>query len=300
MDVAPLCIEAHVDVRIVAALGFARADDVIAVADSAFADRKRGHGMHGGHHGGMASQVSSMAERYDLNDDGQITQEEIDSNRAEWHAEFSGDGDAMTLEQFQDLWLRARHRQMVREFQRFDRDGDGQITLEEFQRPMSTAEFHHLCGKYLAERQKALGQKGKSLLATCHELGITEVYRLGGAQGVAALAYTTLLLLAMALVGRETGLAVFDFFTPYNRVISAISPLGRDREGRLVWRGWLRSLPVIPAWPGLWFFAAVMIGTVTYDGAAGTDWFRAMTGGLGDSVAGSTLPTTMIAMLSGL
>src|SRR5690606_11475408 len=27
------------------------------------------------------------------------------------------------------------------------------------------------------------------LLATCHELGITEVYRLGGAQGVAALAY---------------------------------------------------------------------------------------------------------------
>jgi hypothetical protein len=106
--------------------------------------------------------------------------------------------------------------------------------------------------------------------------------------GVAALAYTTLLVLAMALVGRETGLAVFDFFTPYNRVISAISPLGRDREGRLVWRGWLRSLPVIPSWPGLWFFAAVMIGTVTYDGVEGSDWFRAITGGLGESLAGST------------
>ncbi len=119
------------------ALGAAGVLGFIAVADSAFADRKRGPGMHGGgHHGMMAGQVRSMAERYDLNDDGEITQEEIDSNRAEWHAEFSGDGDAMTLEQFQDLWLRARHRQMVREFQRFDRDGDGEITLEEYQRPM--------------------------------------------------------------------------------------------------------------------------------------------------------------------
>jgi hypothetical protein len=105
--------------------------------------------------------------------------------------------------------------------------------------------------------------------------------------GVATVAYTSLLVVAMAVVGRETGLAIFDFFTPYNRLISAISPLGR-REGRLVWRGWLRSLPVIPAWPGLWFFATVMIGTVTYDGASGTDWFRAITGGLGESLAGST------------
>ena len=33
------------------------------------------------------------------------------------------------------------------------------------------------------------GSYNPDLLATCHELGITEVYRLGGAQGVAALAY---------------------------------------------------------------------------------------------------------------
>ncbi len=33
------------------------------------------------------------------------------------------------------------------------------------------------------------GSYNRDLLATCHELGITEVYRLGGAQGVAALAY---------------------------------------------------------------------------------------------------------------
>jgi deoxyhypusine synthase len=46
------------------------------------------------------------------------------------------------------------------------------IREDEFQRSMSTAEFHWLCGKYIAERQKALGQKGKSLLATCYEYDV--------------------------------------------------------------------------------------------------------------------------------
>jgi deoxyhypusine synthase len=42
------------------------------------------------------------------------------------------------------------------------------IRGDEFQRSMSTAEFHWLCGLYVAERQQVLGQKGRSLLATCH------------------------------------------------------------------------------------------------------------------------------------
>jgi len=42
------------------------------------------------------------------------------------------------------------------------------IREPEFQRAMSTAEFHWLCGKYVTERQKALGQSGKSLLSVCH------------------------------------------------------------------------------------------------------------------------------------
>src|SRR5207244_4613891 len=33
------------------------------------------------------------------------------------------------------------------------------------------------------------GAGNKDLLATCHELGVSEVYRIGGAQAVAALAY---------------------------------------------------------------------------------------------------------------
>ena len=106
--------------------------------------------------------------------------------------------------------------------------------------------------------------------------------------GLAALGYTVLLALAMDLLGRETGLTTFDFFTPYNRLISSISPLGRTADGRLVWRGWLRSLTVIPEWPGLWFFTATMIATVSYDGASGTDWFRNITGNIGDTVAGQS------------
>jgi deoxyhypusine synthase len=46
------------------------------------------------------------------------------------------------------------------------------IREPEFQRSMSSSEFHHLCGKYVAERQKALGQTGKSLLATCWEYDV--------------------------------------------------------------------------------------------------------------------------------
>src|SRR5690349_4449565 len=42
----------------------------------------------------------------------------------------------------------------------------------EFQRPMSSAEFHHLCGKYIAEREKALGIGNKSLLGVAYECGV--------------------------------------------------------------------------------------------------------------------------------
>ncbi len=107
--------------------------------------------------------------------------------------------------------------------------------------------------------------------------------------GVAALAYTVFLLIVMAFAGRDTGLAVFDAFTPYNRLFSAIAPFGRNSEGRLVRRGWLRALPAIPEWPGLWVFVVATIGTVSYDGAAGTEWFDAITFGLIDSQLGRTV-----------
>ena len=46
------------------------------------------------------------------------------------------------------------------------------IEAPEFQRPMSTAEFHYLCGRYVHEREKKLKIKDKSLLAVAYEYGV--------------------------------------------------------------------------------------------------------------------------------
>lgn len=46
------------------------------------------------------------------------------------------------------------------------------IEGEEFQRPMSTAEFHYLCGKYVRERERQLGIENKSMLAAAYEYGV--------------------------------------------------------------------------------------------------------------------------------
>ncbi|MBL8977982.1 MAG: deoxyhypusine synthase [Gemmatimonadetes bacterium] len=42
----------------------------------------------------------------------------------------------------------------------------------EFQRPMSTAEYHYLLGGYLREREKALGLSKRSVLSMAHELEV--------------------------------------------------------------------------------------------------------------------------------
>src|SRR6185312_1320538 len=46
------------------------------------------------------------------------------------------------------------------------------IQAPEFQKPMSTAEFHYRCGRYVHERERTLGQKEKSLLAVAYEYAV--------------------------------------------------------------------------------------------------------------------------------
>jgi deoxyhypusine synthase len=46
------------------------------------------------------------------------------------------------------------------------------IAGPEFQRSMSSAEFHWLCGKYVAERERALGIGQKSLLSASYRAGV--------------------------------------------------------------------------------------------------------------------------------
>jgi deoxyhypusine synthase len=44
--------------------------------------------------------------------------------------------------------------------------------LDEFQRPMSSAEYHYLLGKYVSERERALGLSRKSLLSVAYEQAV--------------------------------------------------------------------------------------------------------------------------------
>lgn len=108
-----------------------------AVASLAHADR--GPGGFGKHGGGMGPMWMNMAERYDANKDGKVSQDEIDTNRTERYGQFDADKDnAMSLKEFEALWLEANRQRMVREFQRFDKDGDAKMTLDEYKAPLAS------------------------------------------------------------------------------------------------------------------------------------------------------------------
>ncbi len=99
---------------------------LLALPAAAYA-QDRGHDRH--HRGGM----DRMMATYDTNEDGQITQEEIDGFRATRLAEFDTDGNgSLSLSEYEALWLDAYRERMVDNFQRHDDDGDGMVTVEEF------------------------------------------------------------------------------------------------------------------------------------------------------------------------
>jgi Ca2+-binding EF-hand superfamily protein len=94
--------------------------------------------QHDGGHGGRHEMIN-LAERYDANKDGLVTQDEINTNRTAMHAKFDADksGD-LSLDEFKALWAEANKDRMVREFQRFDTDGDARATLDEYRKPLAT------------------------------------------------------------------------------------------------------------------------------------------------------------------
>jgi hypothetical protein len=76
----------------------------------------------------------NLLKQFDTNDDGKLTQDEIDAARHARVTEFDADKNgALSLEEYQALWLDAMHRAMVRAFQANDEDGDGSVTIVEFQ-----------------------------------------------------------------------------------------------------------------------------------------------------------------------
>jgi len=141
--------------------GVAGLAGITAVAGFAMADMDGGWRGRG-HDRGMFWQ--GMMERYDANKDGKVTQDEIDNNRQAWYAEFDIDKDGkLSLVEFEKLWLKARHRMMVREFQFFDTDGDGNVTILEYKGPLEdlVAERDRNGDNALSRDDRPRGDRGK-------------------------------------------------------------------------------------------------------------------------------------------
>lgn len=117
-------------IALLSALGIATAGAGIAYAAG---PQGMGEMMHHGrgHHGG-----ANLLETFDANGDGQLTQAEIDTFRANRLAAFDADKDGkLSLSEYQALWLDAYRERMVDDFQRHDDDGDAAVTAEEFNEP---------------------------------------------------------------------------------------------------------------------------------------------------------------------
>lgn len=116
---------------------------------------------------------------------------------------------------------------------------------------------------------------------------------------IATVLYSVYVLGIMMWAGRRTGAATGDAFTVYNRIISGIAPFSTD-QGQLSWRGWLRALPSLPTWRGLWVFVVLMIATVSYDGLSGSEWWFELTAAGRDDVLLGTAGLLGTAVLIGV
>ena len=98
-----------------------------------FGHHGKGHGWHRG--GGM---MMHMLDELDTNKDKKLTQEEIDAARAALLTEGDADKNGqLSLDEYQTVWLKQMREMMVRQFQRLDRDGNAQVTAEEFNGPFT-------------------------------------------------------------------------------------------------------------------------------------------------------------------
>lgn len=89
-------------------------------------------GRRGGRRGGHGGLTRAMFAEADANDDGSLTQAEVDDYLAAQLTRADTDGDgAVALEEFQTIFNERMRPRMVDAFQRLDDDGDGQIAPEE-------------------------------------------------------------------------------------------------------------------------------------------------------------------------
>lgn len=132
----------------------------------------------------------------------------------------------------------------------------------------------------------------------------------------AAIIYTLYKLAITYWAGPETGLETGGAFSNYNRLLGSIAPIrARETSERvsvgaattlerrvqtITYGGWLRSLPVIPVRRGLVAFVVALIGTVSYDGMSGTEWWNELFGSVALDEWFGTLALVGIVLIIGL
>jgi hypothetical protein len=84
---------------------------------------------------------------------------------------------------------------------------------------------------------------------------------------IATLIYSALTFIAMALYGVKTWIERGEAFSVYFNLFSRLSPI-ETRDGVVGYRRPLSGLPALEVLPGTILLVAVMIGSVTFDGAA--------------------------------
>jgi hypothetical protein len=96
---------------------------------------------------------------------------------------------------------------------------------------------------------------------------------------VAGLVFTAVVIGVGRMAGPVSGLRLVDGFHTWFGLLGGIAPVDttlRPGSGRP--SGWFRTLTATPAWPGLSWLLVVLLGTVTYDGVSGTEWWIGLAG----------------------
>lgn len=98
----------------------------------------KGFGADAGHPGRRAGM--RLFRYLDANEDGAVERDEATEVVAAKRAEFDADADgALSLAEFEALWLDFERGRMVDRFQHLDEDGDGRVTVDELERPIAMA-----------------------------------------------------------------------------------------------------------------------------------------------------------------
>jgi hypothetical protein len=100
---------------------------------------------------------------------------------------------------------------------------------------------------------------------------------------VAGLVFAAVVVAVGRITGPVSGMRLVDGFHTWFGALGGMSPADLTLDpgsGRP--SGWLRTLAAMPAWRHLWWLLAVLLGTVTYDGVSGTEWWIGLAGGRRD------------------